>query len=61
MLDQLFTKYVLSFLVILFISCGDWGNNGCLGRGGYLGIERAGTGGSGQEVENRVEEEGEGM
>jgi hypothetical protein len=43
--DQLFTKYVVSSLVTLSISCGDWGGNGCLDGGGYLDIERAGAGG----------------
>jgi hypothetical protein len=46
MLDKLFIKYVGSPLVILSISHGDWGDNGCLERGGYLGIERSGDEGS---------------
>jgi hypothetical protein len=41
--DKLFIKYVVSPLVILSISHGDWGNNGYLGRGGYLSIEKAGA------------------
>jgi hypothetical protein len=48
MSNQLFTKYVVSPLVILSISHGDWRDNGCLGRGGYLVIERAGAGGRGR-------------
>jgi hypothetical protein len=44
MLDQLFTNYVVSPLMILSINHGDWEDNGCLGRGGYLGIERTGAG-----------------
>jgi hypothetical protein len=36
--------------VILSISHGDWGENGCLGRGGYLGIVKDGAGGRGDEV-----------
>jgi hypothetical protein len=44
MLNHLFTKYVVSPLLILFISPGDCGNNGCLGKGGFLGIERGGIG-----------------
>jgi hypothetical protein len=43
--DQLFIKYIVSPLVILSISHGDWGDNCCLGSVGYLGIERAGAGG----------------
>jgi hypothetical protein len=57
MLHQLFTKYIVSPLVILFISHGDWRDKGCLGRGGYLGIERAGAGGRGR----RDVGEGEGL
>jgi hypothetical protein len=34
--------------VILSKSHGDWVDNGCLGRGGCLGIERAGAGGRGR-------------
>jgi hypothetical protein len=34
--DQLFTICVVSPLVISSISCGNWGNNGCLGKGGFL-------------------------
>jgi hypothetical protein len=45
MTDQLFTENVVSPLMILSISCVVWGYNGCLGRGGYSGIKRAGTGG----------------
>jgi hypothetical protein len=30
--------------MILSTSCGDWGDNCCLGRGGFLGIERDGAG-----------------
>jgi hypothetical protein len=48
MLEQLFTKYVVIPLVILSINCGDCMENSCLGRGVYLGIERAGTGGRGR-------------
>jgi hypothetical protein len=44
--DQLFIKYVVSPLVILSIILGDWGDNSCLGKDGYLGIERAGAGSS---------------
>jgi hypothetical protein len=50
--DQVCTKYVVWSLVILFISMG---GNGYLGRGGYLGIERAGTGGRGRKGELGVE------
>jgi hypothetical protein len=39
MLDQLFTQYIVSPLVILSISHGDWEDNCCLGRDGYLDIE----------------------
>jgi hypothetical protein len=46
--SQLFTKYVVSPLVILSISHGDWGDNGCLSRGGYLGNERAIIGAKGR-------------
>jgi hypothetical protein len=43
--DQLFTKYIGGPLVILPTSYGDRGeDNGCLYRGGYLGIERADAG-----------------
>jgi hypothetical protein len=45
MSDQLFTNYVVNPLVILSISHRDREDNGCLGRGGYLCIERAGAGG----------------
>jgi hypothetical protein len=41
--DLLFVQYAVSPLVILSISHGDWGDSSCLGRGGYLGIERAGV------------------
>jgi hypothetical protein len=40
MVDHLFTKHVVSPLVIYLVSHGDWGDNGCLGRGGCLGIEK---------------------
>jgi hypothetical protein len=40
----LFTKYMGNPLMILSISHGDWRDNGCLDRGEYLGIKRAGTG-----------------
>jgi hypothetical protein len=43
MLDQLFKKYVGNPWMIIFISCGDWGDKSCLDRNGYLIIERAGT------------------
>jgi hypothetical protein len=43
MKDQLFTNYVVSPVMILSISCGNWGDNS-LSRGGYLGILRAGAG-----------------
>jgi hypothetical protein len=43
LLDQLFRKYVLSPLVILSISHGNWEDTSCLGRGRYLGIERDGA------------------
>jgi hypothetical protein len=33
---------------MLPVSCGDWRNNSCLDKDGYLGIERAGTGGRGR-------------
>jgi hypothetical protein len=46
--DQLFTNYVVSPLLILSISHGEWEDNGCLGRDGYLGIERADAGGRGR-------------
>jgi hypothetical protein len=46
--DHLLTKYIVSMLVIFSISHGDWGDNGCFGRRGYLGIERADTGGRGR-------------
>jgi hypothetical protein len=42
--DQLLPKYIVSPL-ILSISCGELGDNGCLGRSGYLGFERVGTAG----------------
>jgi hypothetical protein len=41
-------KICMSPLGILSIRQRDWGHNGCLGRGGYLGIERVGTGGKGR-------------
>jgi hypothetical protein len=41
--DQLFIKYIVSPLVILRIRHGDWEDNSCLGRGGYLDIERVGA------------------
>jgi hypothetical protein len=44
MLDQLFTTYVGSPLMISSISHGDWEDIGGVDRGRYLGIERAGTG-----------------
>jgi hypothetical protein len=37
--------------MILSISPGDLVDNCCLGRGGYLGIERAGTGRKGRKEE----------
>jgi hypothetical protein len=49
--NQLFTKFVVSPLVILSISHADWRYNGCLGRGGYLGFERAGAGDRGRKGE----------
>jgi hypothetical protein len=47
MLDQLFIEYVVSSLVILFISCRDWGNNRLLDRGSEI----VGAGGRGRKVE----------
>jgi hypothetical protein len=48
MLYQLFAQYTASHLVISSISHGNWGDDGCLGRGGYLGIKRAGAEGRGR-------------
>jgi hypothetical protein len=45
---QLFTKYVVSPLVILSIRYGDYGDHSCFYTDGCLGIERAGTGGRGR-------------
>jgi hypothetical protein len=48
--DQLFTQYVVSPFVILSTSHEDCVDNGCLGRGEYLDIDRAGA----QGMEERV-------